>query len=569
MIIFLAGCASTPEKELSQSKQKTTKKVTEIEVPADKKTAISPEVMYLLLTAEIAGQRDQYDVAMEGYLQAAKRVNDPRVASRAAKIGFFLKDSEKTDEAVALWLEQDETNLTARKLAVLSALRGTNKALALKHLNRILLDDRASFESTLLELTRVLEKEGKAKFVFDVLEELSIQDPNQSVVFFVQALLAGQLNQLEVGLEKVEKALKLQPEWNKALIVHAQLAMQSGDFELARMELEKVLQKTPDNIRVKQMLAQILVKQQAFDEAIETYQSILEIKPDDGESQFAIALIFLQQEKNDKALDYLHNLVNKPAWDAQASFYIGRIEYNKENDEKALIWFDKVTRGPYVFDASMAAVSVLLSQKKYTEAKQRLDQAASKFPDQKINILLLEVEIYSAQKDHKQAFERLTDALEQFPEDRDLLYTRSLVAEKLDKLDIVEQDLKKILKKKPKDASALNALGYTLADKTDRYDEAEVYLQQAIKLQPDEAVIIDSIGWLKFKQGKTAEALKLLRKAYEKQPESEIAAHIAEVLWIMGDKNEAKQIILDALEKAPDDTFLLKFKRQYLDLDEQ
>ncbi len=568
MIIFLSGCASVPEKDKSRSEQKVTEKTTDIEVSTEKETAISPEVLYLLLTAEIAGQRDQYGVALEGYLQAAKRINDPRVAARAAKIGFFLKDTEKTDEAVNLWLEQDETNLTARKLAVLSALRGSDKALALKHLNRILQDDPASFESTLLELTRVLEKEGKAGFVFDVLEELSQQHPDQAVIFFVQSLLSGQLNELKVGLEKVEKALALQPEWDKALILHAQLAAQSGDYQLAREKLEKVLQKTPDNIRIKKMLAQILVKQDALDEAVQMYQGVLKIKPDDGESQFAIALILLQQENNDEALEYLNKLVYKPDWDAQASFYIGRIEFIKKNLDIALVWFDKVTHGPYVFDASMAGVSVLLSQKKHTEAEQRLVKISSKFPDQKINILLLEVELYSAQKNHDKAFNRLTDALKQFPEDRDLLYTRSLVAEKLDKLDLVEQDLKKILKKNPKDASALNALGYTLADKTDRYDEAETYLQQAIQLQPDEAVIIDSLGWLKFKQGKTAEALKHLRKAYDKQPESEIAAHIAEVLWTLGEKSEAKEIIINALKKSPDDEFLLKFKHQYMDSNE-
>ncbi len=566
ILCVLAGCTSVPEKSMSRSQQVNVESSEQLEVVKDKETAISPQVLYLLMAAEIAGQRNQYDVALEGYLQAAKHVNDPRLAERAAKIGLFLKDAKKTDEAVALWLKQDEKSLTARKIATLSALRNSDKDEAVKHLTRILLDDRAGFESTLLELTRVLEKEGKAAFVFDVLEEISISHPDQAAVFFVQALLAGQLKDLKVAGDKVDKALSLQPDWNKALILRAQLAAQGGDFVVARETLEKVLEKVPDNEKIKKMLAQILMKTEAFDDAILLYQSTLKDRPGDGESQFAIALILLQQEKDNEAEAYLQNLVNKPAWDAQACFYIGRIEYKKEHYDKALVWFDKVTQGGYVYDASMAAVSVLLKQKDYTEAENRINELLAKFPKQQLNILLLKAEIYNEQKDHQTAFDVLSDALKQFPEHRDLLYTRSLIAEKINRMDVLESDLKKILLKNPEDAGALNALGYTLVDRTERYDEAEQYLQQAIKLQPEEAVIIDSMGWLQFKQGKPVEALKYLRNAYDKQPESEIAAHLAEVLWTMGNKGEATDVFNEALKQSPEDEFLLKFQQRFLDL---
>jgi tetratricopeptide (TPR) repeat protein len=322
----------------------------------------------------------------------------------------------------------------------------------------------------------------------------------------------------------------------------------------------------PDNEKIKKMLAQILMKMEAFDDAILLYQSTLKDRPGDGESQFAIALILLQQEKDNEAEAYLQNLVNKPAWDAQACFYIGRIEYKKEHYDKALVWFDKVTQGGYVYDASMAAVSVLLKQKDYTEAENRINELLAKFPNQHLNILLLKAEIYNEQKDHQTAFDVLSDALKQFPEHRDLLYTRSLIAEKINRMDVLESDLKKILLKNPEDAGALNALGYTLVDRTERYDEAEQYLQQAIKLQPEEAVIIDSMGWLQFKQGKPVEALKYLRNAYDKQPESEIAAHLAEVLWTMGNKGEATDVFNEALKQSPEDEFLLKFQQRFLDL---
>jgi tetratricopeptide (TPR) repeat protein len=234
-----------------------------------------------------------------------------------------------------------------------------------------------------------------------------------------------------------------------------------------------------------------------------------------------------------------------------------------------LVWFDKVTQGPFEYDAAMAAVSVLLTQKDYAGVEQRLQLISAKFPKERLNTLLLRAEVYNEQKDYQKAFDLLSDALGHSPEHRDLLYSRALIAEKLDRLDVLEADLKMIIQKRPDDAGALNALGYTLVDRTERYQEAEVYLQQAIKLKPDEAVIIDSMGWLRFKQGNTDEALKYLRLAYEKQPESEVAAHLAEVLWVTGKKDEAKRVFELAIIKSPDDEYLLRFKQQFLDLNNE
>jgi tetratricopeptide (TPR) repeat protein len=566
IFVFLVGCASIFDKDGGHLKQAADIDNAELEVDSTKKTAISPEVLYLLMTAEIAGQRNQYGVALDGYLQAAKHVDDSRITERAAKIGLFLKNTEKTDEAVSLWLAQDDENLTARKIAVLSALRAGKKSVAVEHLNKILETDPAGFEATLIELTKALGKNGSAELVFDVLDEVSKKHPDQAIVFFVQSLLAGQLNKIDVAKEKVDQALLLQPNWNKALILQAQIAAKEGRDDLARESLEKVLDNTPENNKIRKLLAQILMKTEAYDDAVQLYEDVLESQADDGESQFAIALIYLQQDKEEDALVYLKKLVNNPAWDAQASFYIGRIEFKKENYQDALVWFDKVTQDPYAYDAAMASVSVLLMQKKYHEIDNRIANLAIKYPKQKVNILLLRTEVLNEQNKHQQSFEVMSKALKDYPGHRDILYTRALIAEKLDKLDVVEADLKAIIIKNPGDASALNALGYTLIDRTTRYQDAEVYLLQAIKLKPEEAVIIDSIGWLRFKQGRVDEALKHLRDAYEKQKEGEIAAHLVEVLWSVGNKDEAKEIYDQAVKNTPDNEYLIKIKQRFEDL---
>jgi Flp pilus assembly protein TadD len=140
-----------------------------------------------------------------------------------------------------------------------------------------------------------------------------------------------------------------------------------------------------------------------------------------------------------------------------------------------------------------------------------------------------------------------------------LLYTRALVAENLNRMDVVEADLKLILEQDPDDANALNALGYTLANRTDRYQEAEKYLHKAISLKPNEAVIIDSYGWLQFRMGNYTEALNYLQRAYSRQKEGEIAAHVVETLWSMGRKQDARNFFGKAMKEVSD-------KRELLDL---
>jgi Flp pilus assembly protein TadD len=125
-------------------------------------------------------------------------------------------------------------------------------------------------------------------------------------------------------------------------------------------------------------------------------------------------------------------------------------------------------------------------------------------------------------------------------------------------------DLKKILTQNPDNAEALNALGYTLLGMPGRYAEAEKYLGHALRLQPNEAVIMDSYGWLQFKLGNASQALDFLQNAYSKQQENEIAAHLAEVLWALGRKDEAKKLFAKAFKESPQDEYLLDFKQRIL-----
>jgi tetratricopeptide (TPR) repeat protein len=567
ILCLLNSCAGSSDKPSEPVKHAVTAKVADMKEKDRQKeaaTAIDPDVMFMILTAEIAGQRERYDVALEGYMEAAKRVNDPRFAERAAVIAMYMKDSPKTQEAVSLWLKHDAKNLTARKIAALSALRADDKATAVEHLSALLKADEAGFETTLLELGGVLQKEGKIDIIYDTLTALSLKYPNKPVIYFVQSLLALQVKNGAVAEQQIQKALKIQPDWDKAIILQAQIAMLSGDMNKAKATIKNAIARYPNNIKLKKLFGQLLIKAENYKEAIEVYQQLVASDPKDMESEFTLGLIYLQLDQNEKAEEIFNSLLEQADWKNQASFYLGKVEEKRGATDKALAWFDKVTEGDFAFDASLEAVSLLAKEKRFEEANTRLTGLSNQFPKQKLRILLIQAEMYSQQKQYAKAFDLLTAALVEQPEQSELLYTRALIAEHLNKQDLVEKDLKQILAKEPENVEALNALGYSLLDYPDRYAEAEGYLQKAIKLRPDEAVIMDSYGWLLFKQGKHQAALDYLQRAYTKQQENEIAAHIAEVLWTLGRKDEAKKLFDKAFKNAPEDEYLLQFQQRFL-----
>ena len=154
-------------------------------------------------------------------------------------------------------------------------------------------------------------------------------------------------------------------------------------------------------------------------------------------------------------------------------------------------------------------------------------------------------------------------ALTEHPGNGDLLYSRALMAEKLDRIDLLEADLRAILADDPDNATALNALGYTLADRNERIEEAFDYIQRALKARPDDPTVIDSMGWVQFRMGNFNEAEQYLRRAFELLQDAEIAGHLSEIMWMKGNKSEARNIIREALEREPEHEYLQELQQRF------
>jgi tetratricopeptide (TPR) repeat protein len=196
------------------------------------------------------------------------------------------------------------------------------------------------------------------------------------------------------------------------------------------------------------------------------------------------------------------------------------------------------------------------------EARRYLADLPAITIEQRVQVEQTEAQVLRDAGDNSAAYAVLTAALAAFPDDPDLLYDTAMVAEKLDKIDVVESKLTRLIELKPANAQALNALGYTLVDRTPRLAEGLALVERALVLAPDDPFILDSVGWANFRLGNLDEAERHLRRAMEQRPDPEIAAHLGEVLWAKGDRIRAQDVWQSQLKSAPDNAVLQETVRR-------
>jgi Flp pilus assembly protein TadD len=213
--------------------------------------------------------------------------------------------------------------------------------------------------------------------------------------------------------------------------------------------------------------------------------------------------------------------------------------------------------------AQIRTAQVMSKQGDLDGARKYLQNVSAANNDQRAQLIIAEAQLLRDANQPKEAFDVVERGLDKLPNNPELLYDHAMLAEKLDRMDILESSLRKVIKLRPDHAHAYNALGYSLADRNLRLDEAKGLIDQALKLAPDDAYIIDSLGWVLYRQGKTEEALQELQRAYAGRQDAEIAAHLGEVLWVLGRRAEAQKIWDEALAKAPSNDVLIKTVQKF------
>lgn len=519
--------------------------------------------LYKLLVAEIAGRRGRMDLSLENYLEVARETRDPAVAERAVRIAVFARDQEGGLEAASLWTEIAPDSTDARQVYAALLMRAGEIDTAVRQLSAAIPHFSGGDAEAYARIGDMLARERDKSVAVQVMGRLVGPYPDNLYAQSAFAQLLGRAGQTDRALEVYEKVLALDPDDQQTLIIYARLLQRQGKTDSALGVLSGALERRPDADRVRLTYARLLVDTKQYDEALDQFARLSKRAPDNADVRYAYGLLLLQTNHTQEAEVQFKELIARRERMPVAYYYLGQIAESREDIEAALSAYRKVSDGEHRLNAQIRAAVLLAESGRLVQARAHLHGLRADNSQQAIRIYRAEAEILTKRKDLAAAMEVYNGALADYPQDTDLLYSRAMLAEKMDNLDLLERDLRAILAREPNNADALNALGYTLADRTDRYAEAYELVKRAYELKPDDHYVIDSMGWTLYRMGRHQEALMHLRRAMELNGDPEIAAHLGEVLWMTGDKEGAMEIWDTALQSTPDDPRLLDVKKRF------
>lgn len=553
VLLLLAGCQSMMPDEPSVPPVE--------EAPAEQKApeverygSFSQETLYALLVAELAGQRNRFDIALGNYVQQANATQDPAVAERGFRIAEYLGAEQAALDTALIWARNAPDNLDAQRAAAIQLARIGQYEQSMTFMENVL---RAQGDThfDFLALSAAQTDPDTRQGLLQSFDRLQAKYPDNAQLAFGKAVLLQQDGRAEEALALLEA----QPDENgqvPSILLRARLLHELERSEQALPLLEQALEQHPDDKRLRLTYARLLVEQDRLDEAMSEFATLVQQHPQDDDLRFSMALVCLEAEAWREAIVYLEELIERGSHLDAAYFNLGRAYQELEQSEQALGAFAEVGPGKDYLPAKLLQSQLLFELNRRDEAARVLADARNEQPDYAIQLHLIEIEALQAAGETEAAWRQVEEALAQFPEDLNLLYTRAMLAEQRGDLAQLERDLRLIIQREPDNAMALNALGYTLADRTTRYAEARELIEQAHQLDPNDPAILDSLGWVSYREGNLDQAERLLRQALAAFADAEVAAHLGEVLWSKGEQREARRIWAEAFENQPENSVL-------------
>ncbi len=528
-------------------------------------SALSPEVLYDLLLGEIAGNRGQLDVAVASLKRAALTTRDVRVVERATLVALYAKRHTDALATARLWLELQPDSPEAREALATTLIELNDLGEAQQHFEKIL-SAAASGDhlgQSYLRIAAVLGRQQQRAAALEVMQALTRLHPESPEGQFALAHVAVRAGDLDSALSTIDRSLTLRSGWEEAGLFKVRILVSRKDERVLTAFYEQFLDDYPRARELRLNYARHLVESKQWDKAREQFKRVAADNHSDGDALFAVGLLAMQAEAFDEADRYLRLTLEQQRDNDQARLYLGHLAEKHRRYDEALRWYREIVAGTHYFEAQVRIALAIAHQGDLAAARDHLARLRPENENQIVQLALSEEQILREAKLHREAFESLGKALARLPDNPDLLYARALAAERIDRVEVAEADLRRILKNDPKNANALNALGYTLADRTARYPEALALLEQALALKPDDPFIMDSMGWVQYRLGNYPEALRYLRAALEKRNDAEISAHLGEVLWMMGDHAGAESVWKRALQDTPDSESLLDVIRKF------
>ncbi|BAW81178.1 hypothetical conserved protein [Candidatus Nitrosoglobus terrae] len=568
LLLLLASCATsrtrlgatvkTEENTSIVQPEKTV--VSEIKYPS---VELTPDLLYQLLSAEVAGQRGQVGYAMRSYLSAAERTRDPRLAERSTRIALFARDINYATRSSQLWVETNPDNEDAQQVLISMLLGQQRYEEAESYLEQLVVHSPEPKDQVFLKVAGLLARStnpGMALVLMGNLKAFQAKDPD---ALYGYAFLASHLNQSDVALQTVNQIISQYPELDKPIILRSRILQQQGKKEAALASLKAAINKGKATFPLRLAYGQMLIETEHISKARSLFKQLEQKHPENLDVLMTQGVLAADQLKYKEAEDYFQRLLKLDKNADQARFYLGRLAELQGHPQAAISWYSSITKGSLAVDSQIQQAVLLAQLNRMQEARRHLQALSERFPDQAVRFQLVEGEMLADAGNYKEAMAYYDQILKDRINDINLLYARAIVAEKLGRVDVAEQDLHRIIKISPNNVEALNALGYILAERTNRFDEAFDYISRAMKLQPDNAFILDSMGWLQYRLGNYDQAEEYLLKAMKIHKDPEIAAHLGEALWQKGDKSGARKVWQRSLKENKDNKVLLEVMQRF------
>ncbi|MGH8529819.1 MAG: tetratricopeptide repeat protein [Nevskiales bacterium] len=523
----------------------------ESQAPVDPRLA---QIQFHVLAAELAGQRGDTKTAAEEYFKAVELSDDPALAERATRVALFAEDEALALRAADAWIKRAPAALEAREIALGLSLAAGRLSDARDHANTLIRLNPQGEAEAFRQIVRVLGAGSEsARPGFGILREVAARYPQLPEAHYAVGLLALRLERTEEAVVALDRALALRSGWQDALVIKTSALVRLNRLDEAEQTILQASGSDEERAALHLTYARLLLEAERESAAREQFQRVLELSPGQADALQALALMSLSSGNKAGAYDYYKQLYERdPERRDEAAYYLGIIDEERGDYEAALLWYAKVVDGAQVFPATQRRAYMLYKLGQLPRARSLLKRYREKNPDAAAQTWFTEAGLLYEAGEYTEASAVYDAALKKHPDEPELIYGRSLVSERLGRVAMAEQDLRRLLQLDPNDARALNALGYILSNYSERYGEARKYIESAYAQNPEDPAINDSMGWIQYRLGNLDSALHFLRIAYKKLPDPEVAAHLGEVLWKLGERNEAQVVWRQAMAEAPE-----------------
>jgi tetratricopeptide (TPR) repeat protein len=529
-------------------------------VEVDESSA-SADAVFEFLVAELAAQRGDVEGALSVYNRLAVETRDPQVARRAVELAIRSRAFGPALESAALLLELEPGSSLAREIiaALLANEGGIEKAQATI---TTLLDKNRNRAALLVQLPHFFSKYNDRAAILAATRAIAGRYPEMPEAHYAVGVAGLVANDLELAGAEADAALALRPSWEQGAILKAQVMRKTAPESIIGY-YRAFVESHPASLEVRMQLGRELAAERKLAEARDQFREAEKLAAKDSQAAYAIGLLSLQLEDFGEA-QLAFSRALKLGYREPAAIYLGlgqAAEGLKHYDE-AIGWYQKVESADWV-RAQLKVATLIARQQGLAAGREYLHKIDPRSTDDRVQMIQVEAQLLRDSKAWQETFDMLTQAVDKYPESYELRYDRAMAAERIERIDVLESDLRQVIRMKPDYAHAYNALGYTLAEKTERLAEAKELIEKAYKLSPDDPFILDSLGWVSYRMGHVDEALKHLQAAYTSRSDPEIAAHLGEVLWKAGQHDEAQKVWRAALTENPNHETLITVMQKY------